>query len=637
MADPFLPAGESPGRLLLSSSSSLSSPCSPRTANITINVADSQYSLIRLVARKTFAWKVCEDREDTESDLFWTDSAIPPEKLARMKPYQKINHFPGMYTLARKNNLARNLGRMRKVRPEDFDFFPMTWTLPAELAELKAYAQKNPRCTFILKPEASCQGRGIFLTRTPEELAATDHYVAQRYVERPLLLDGLKFDLRVYVLVTGCSPLRLYIHEEGLVRLATEPYSAPCGSNFASSCMHLTNYAVNKLHPAFLFNSDSDADSVGHKRSLKSTYLQLATLGHDVVSLKMAISSLVFKTVASVQPVLAHIYRSCQPEDLENACCFEILGFDILIDQGLKPWLLEVNHSPSFSVDTPLDKRVKRRVIEDALRLMHIHSQHRQRYWLRKKCDLELKALQRNTKVPKEERLEAVRLLQRARDSWESRHCGGYVRVQAREAEDCLNTAAKLWEEWTGGKVHRLKKVEEPRKEEKKPPRRHFKRPSKVPADRSFRRQRSLSLTTSPPVPDKPSVAVFQRLSKAKIARLREPTPSLPQLYLAEEVPSGVTYIAPDRLYRPIDPPIKLRMHPFPGLKDRKQLEISGLRGRERRREALPRPPQALDTTQSGSFVAPKLLDFSPFGGTAHVRRQGSDFGFFEGRKPKRV
>jgi len=637
MADPFLPAGESPGRLLQTASSSLSSPCSPRTSNLTINVSDSQYSLIRLVARKTFAWKVCEDREDTESDLFWTDSAVAPEKLARMKPYQKINHFPGMYTLARKNYLARNLGKMRKVRPEEFDFFPNTWVLPAELAEWKAFAQKNPRCTFILKPEASCQGRGIFLTRTPEELSPTDHYVVQRYIERPLLLDGLKFDLRVYVLVAGCSPLRLYIHEEGLVRLATEPYSTPSSSNLASTCMHLTNYAVNKLHPAFVFNSDSNVDCVGHKRSLKSTYVQLQTLGLDVSSLKMAISSLVVKTVASVQPVLAHIYRTCQPEDLENACCFEILGFDILVDQGLKPWLLEVNHSPSFSVDTPLDKQIKRRVIEDALRLMHLHSKDKARYWLRKKCDLELKALQRSTKVPKEERLEAVRHLQRARDSWERRHCGGYVRLQVEEAGDCLSTAAKLWEEWTGGKVHRPKKAEELRKEEKKPPRRHLKRPSKPPADRSFRRQRSLSLTNSPPAPDKPSAAVFQRLSKTKAVRLHKSTLSLPQLYLAEEVPSGITYIAPDRIYRPIDPPIKLRVLPFPGLKDRKQLEVSGLRGREKRREALPRAPQALDTTQSGSFLAPKVLDFSPFGATAHVRRQGSDFGFFEGRKPKRV
>lgn len=638
MADPWLPVGESPRGLLLSSSTSLSSPCSPAshsTAGITINVSDTQYPLIPLIARKTFAWKTCENREDTESDLFWTDSAISPEKLAKMKPYQKINHFPGMYTLARKNYLARNLGKMRKVLPEDFDFYPSTWVLPAELADLKAFAQKNPRCTFILKPEASCQGRGIFLTRCIEEISAVDHFVAQKYVDRPLLLDGLKFDLRVYVLVAGCSPLRVYVHEEGLVRLATEQYITPNCTNLTNQCMHLTNYAVNKLHSAFIFNQSSEIDDIGHKRSLKSAYSQLQSLGYDVTTLRQGISSLIMKTLTAVQPILAHFYRSCQPEDLENACCFEILGFDILVDDSLKPWLLEVNHSPAFTTDTPLDKRVKRRVIEDALRLMHVTSKLKRSYWLRKKFELERKALQRSTKVSKEEKLAEMLRIQRDRDSWESKHCGGYVRLHIKETEDCLDAAVKVWEEWTGGKLHRQKRAEEARKEDKKPPKRHIKRPSKPPADKSP--QRSHSLTNSPPptLPEKPPIAVFQRLTKVNIPHQRTSTPSLPQIYLAEEGHSSVTYISPECIYKPADPPIRFPLNRFPGVKERKQLEVSGLRNRERR---LIRAPQALDTTQSGAFIAPKVMDFSPFRSTVqHVRRQGSDFGFFEGRRPKRV
>lgn len=63
--------------------------------------------------------------------------------------------------------------------------------------------------------------------------------------------------------------------------------------------------------------------------------------------------------MCTIQPPLAHTYKSCQPEDYANSMCFEILGFDILIDRKLKPWLLEVNHSPSFSTDSPLDRRIK--------------------------------------------------------------------------------------------------------------------------------------------------------------------------------------------------------------------------------------------------------------------------------------
>lgn len=52
--------------------------------------------------------------------------------------------------------------------------------------------------------------------------------------------------------------------------------------------------------------------------------------------------------------------------------CFEILGFDILIDSSLKPYLLEVNHTPSFTTDTPLDSFIKKNLIKDAITLMNI-------------------------------------------------------------------------------------------------------------------------------------------------------------------------------------------------------------------------------------------------------------------------
>ena len=72
-----------------------------------------------------------------EWDLLWTDGTVQVDKLYRMKPYQRINHFPGMYALARKNHLARNLTRMQNIYPEDYNFMPQTWLLPAEFGEFK--------------------------------------------------------------------------------------------------------------------------------------------------------------------------------------------------------------------------------------------------------------------------------------------------------------------------------------------------------------------------------------------------------------------------------------------------------------------------------------------------------------------
>jgi len=72
------------------------------------------------------------------------------------------------------------------------------------------------------------------------------------------LIDGLKFDLRIYVLLAGCDPLRIYIYKEGLARFATEPYQRPMKDNLDNICMHLTNYAVNKDNDNFIFNESAE-------------------------------------------------------------------------------------------------------------------------------------------------------------------------------------------------------------------------------------------------------------------------------------------------------------------------------------------------------------------------------------------
>ena len=63
-------------------------------------------------------------------DVYWTDSAVQAETLTKMEPHQKINHFTGMFNLARKNLMGRNLMKMRKRFVDDYSFFPLTWMLP---------------------------------------------------------------------------------------------------------------------------------------------------------------------------------------------------------------------------------------------------------------------------------------------------------------------------------------------------------------------------------------------------------------------------------------------------------------------------------------------------------------------------
>ena len=156
------------------------------------------------------------------------------------------------------------------------------------------------------------------MTRNCDWIIQGEHYVAQRYLHKPYLIDGLKFDLRIYVLITGVLPLRCYIYKEGLARFATEQYNSPMGSNLSNLCMHLTNYAINKESSDFVQNQHTDQSNVGHKRSLSSIFEHIdknRRSADDKTSEDVweDIKAICVKTIMSGVHPIAHIYRSSKP------------------------------------------------------------------------------------------------------------------------------------------------------------------------------------------------------------------------------------------------------------------------------------------------------------------------------------
>ena len=92
-------------------------------------------------------------------------------------------------------------------------------------------------------------------------------FILQKYIDKPYLVDNLKFDMRVYVLVYGTDPMRVFLFNDGLARFATVPYSSPNDDNFSDQYMHLTNYSIQKEAENFEANTCIDEDLQGHKRS----------------------------------------------------------------------------------------------------------------------------------------------------------------------------------------------------------------------------------------------------------------------------------------------------------------------------------------------------------------------------------
>ncbi len=86
---------------------------------------------------------------------------------------------------------------------------------------------------------------------------------------------------------------------------------------------------------------------------------------------------MIVKTIIAGLPAMSHQYQYCQPEEYENNMCFHLLGVDIMITNDLKPYLIEINHTPSFETGTPLDYKVKKNLILDTLKLMRITSKNK--------------------------------------------------------------------------------------------------------------------------------------------------------------------------------------------------------------------------------------------------------------------
>jgi tubulin polyglutamylase TTLL6/13 len=495
-----------------------------KKSKLICNVAFTRYEVVRYVARKNFGWKLVENEEDDKWDILWTDSAVPPEKLAKMQLYQKINHFPGMYAISRKNYLAMNLTKLKRKFPNDYNFFPKTWLLPCDMSDLKSFLQSKKNSYLILKPEASCQGRGIFLTRKLEAIDPNSRYVAQEYITKPFLIENLKFDLRIYVLIAGCDPLRIFVHEEGLTRFATEDYSKPSPNNIEEMCMHLTNYAVNKNNPNFIQNEDSGDENSGHKRSLQSTYHHLSELGYNIEALKQEIDKAIIKTLCSIQPSLAHHYKSCQPEDYSNSMCFEVLGFDVILDSKARPWVLEVNHTPSFTTDSPLDWKVKKKVIKDTLTIMNISSAHKTKFLKKQKEEILKRALTgKLEKETKEEKEEKISDIKNKRDKWESKHTGGYRKIypveNKEEYDKFILSAKEIYQDWTGANINRSKKCL-PEKINKNILTTNILKKTKTNSD-IVPRCNSIPNLVSPNISDKNNYTVFERLSKPAIKKYR--------------------------------------------------------------------------------------------------------------------
>ncbi|KAJ3185303.1 hypothetical protein HDU85_001353 [Gaertneriomyces sp. JEL0708] len=325
-------------------------------------------------AMRDRGWK---DTDGDDWDFFWADVHWVHEMLDHvyLSEGQRINHFRNHYELTRKDLLLKNLKRLTreilkshgKAESAKFEFLPPAYVLPGEHALFAEEFKKNPGSVWIMKPVGKAQGKGIFLINKismingwkkdvkgvvggGEEVEA---YIVQRYIERPLLIGGKKFDIRIYVLVTSYYPLTIYVHRNGFCRFSNSQFSMQA-KDISNLYIHATNVAIQKHSPNYISGR-------GCKWLLRNLRLYLNTKHGKgrVDDLFTEMEALIVRSLMSVQKVM-----------INDKHCFELYGYDVLIDDDLKPWLLEVNASPSLTAETQFDYDLKHAMLQDAFDLI---------------------------------------------------------------------------------------------------------------------------------------------------------------------------------------------------------------------------------------------------------------------------
>jgi tubulin polyglutamylase TTLL5 len=166
---------------------------------------------------------------------------------------QKVNHFTGNKNVSRKDFLKRNIERAQNMSAKAnqvFNIMPLTFILPKEyvgfLENFSEFEEQEGKLNYwIMKPAAKSRGRGINVINDISSVIYGEPMIMQRYLKNPLLLNGYKFDLRIYVLVTSVNPLEIFIYKEGFGRFSTVPFNLDPNDK-ANKYIHLTNVSINK-------------------------------------------------------------------------------------------------------------------------------------------------------------------------------------------------------------------------------------------------------------------------------------------------------------------------------------------------------------------------------------------------------
>ena len=329
--------------------------------------------VIKNSIKKRASWEEIPSIEHANAHFIWQPLSknLRFDRLLPYLPKQAANHFENHFELTDKKNLYRNLSQYCSESSLNInDLVPKTFFIELRKPEGKSQMKhfvcyfkiycKGKRTLWIFKPSGLNRGQGIrvfsklsvFKEVIKEVMKAKecDSVVVQKYIENPLLYNKRKFDVRMWVLVN--HEYKCYFCKEGYIRTSSEEFNLDC-SDVGNRFVHLTNNAVQAKGPKY--GLWEDGNQVGLR--------ELEKILPDGVSVEEVVARMKELVGVSLQAVKKKI------NPMKRQFCFELFGYDFLIDCFGKVWLIECNTNPCLELSSKLLERLIPQMIDQVLGL----------------------------------------------------------------------------------------------------------------------------------------------------------------------------------------------------------------------------------------------------------------------------
>ena len=311
--------------------------------------------------------KIIQEKEEEKLKL--EQELELKKKLEEEQKQLKLNEPPKILTKEEKeqkwkeetflNNTSSNVRPQRLPQIDDVsDLIPEINSILAQLQKnFPQYAFSGDRNIWIVKPSGLSRGRGIScidqLNDILSNIKSHNQTVIQKYIENPMVIKGRKFDMRQWVLVTNFNPLTAYLFDTPYIRFGAEDFHL---DDFKNIFSQLTGNSIAK-HSEKFENSEIEGDmwEIAQFRE----YLQKRE-GKDVWP----------EIQQKIKKIVIYALHCAKHKIMKRKNAFEILGFDIMIDDLLNVYLIEINLSPDWTYSTKVTEKLIKIASEDIIKLV---------------------------------------------------------------------------------------------------------------------------------------------------------------------------------------------------------------------------------------------------------------------------